>query len=274
LVIAATAAAAMLLLQTSTTVTRSRASVVRLQGLADGVLRMAAVSLLTEHVRHQPGLALAENGRPALCSMPDGTQIEIAVQDQAGLIDINVASRPVLEDAFRGMGLPASDAATIAAEIIDWRDEDDDPEPNGGAEIAQYRARGLDYGPRNAPFPTIDEIELLPSMTEAIAAKLRPILTVYNPSGIFDPSVVPTKALLGTVAGSSLDHQSGFSPHQFYEIRVVAFDSDGSRAGRASVLSVGGRTVGLMTWRTNTDIVADATTHPACAAIAAALQLD
>ncbi|GEP06375.1 general secretion pathway protein GspK [Methylobacterium oxalidis] len=270
--VAAGAMAATQLVQTRVAVTASRLNALRLQGLADGVARLAAVSLLVERGRRLPGLGLPENGTAVACGLSGGVRVQVTLQDQAGLIDLGTAPRTLMEDAFRALGIPDRDATTIAAEIVDYRDPDDVPEPGGGAEAPQYRSRGLAYGPRNGPFATIDELDQLPSMTEDMAARLRPAVTVYNPGGGFDPALAPIRALSATVSADAL--RPFASAHQVYEIRVVAEDAAGARAGRAAMLAVNGRAMGtgLLAWRYTTVISAAAIPHPACAAIRAAIE--
>lgn len=132
------------------------------------------------------------------------------------------------------------EAATIASEIVDYRDPHDTPEPEGGAEAPQYKARGLPHRPRDAPFGSIDEFDLLPSMTEPLAVILRPAVTVWSPGGGIVPTLVRARALSQSVAGDRLRPHVRPSSQRYYEPRVVAETASGSRAGRAAILSVEG----------------------------------
>lgn len=272
LVVAAVAATAVKAVQIHGMATAGRAASLRLQGLADGAVRLAAVSLVVQHARRMPGLGLPENGAAIACPLPGSGTLTIAVQDQAGLVDLNAAPRDLLEHAFRALGIPDRDAAAIAAEVVDARDPDDLPEPNG-AEAAQYRARGIPTGPRNAPFATIDEIEELPSMTNAYAALLRPAVTVYNPGGGIDVSVSPGRAFARGVLAQSLQHYAATSPHRAYAVTVITSAPGGAQAGRSAILSVNapGIGTGLVAWRFATENMPAATPHPACDAILSTL---
>ncbi|WP_342153898.1 type II secretion system protein GspK [Methylorubrum sp. SB2] len=266
MIVAAAAALATQQMQTHTRTTTARFDGLRLQGLVDGFTRFVAVSLINERVRRLPGLGLPENGGTLSCPLPGGGLIRVTVQDQGGLIDLNASPRPLLEEAFRALGVPDRDAATLAAEIVDDRDADDVPEPMGGAEGPQYKARGLAYGPRNAPYDSIDELDRLPSMTRAIAALLRPAVTVWNTGGGIDPSLNPVLAARGGARSEGLRQHVKASLRQFYEIRVVAETPTGAHSGRAAALSVDGRStgLGLLTWRSSTLVTAPGTPHPAC----------
>ncbi|ACA16111.1 putative general secretion pathway protein K [Methylobacterium sp. 4-46] len=255
--------------------TSGRAESLRLQGLADGAARLVAASLLNERQRGAPGLGLPEDGLPVGCPVP-GARLLVAVQDQAGLIDLNASPRPLLEAAFRALGLPDREAGTVAAEVVDYRDPDSDPEPNGGAEAPQYRDQGLPYGPRNAPFRSPAEIGMLPHLGEVEAARLRPFLTVYNATGQFDPGPSPLGALLGGTVGEALRPYAARSPRSVFAIRVVAASPSG-RAQREAVLSAGSvrqSNTGLLSWQAGFDgapALPEAAPHPACGRIAAAL---
>jgi len=265
LVVAAAGAAAVKALQTRSTTTAERATNLRLQGIADGTARFVALSLVGQYDKRMEGLGLPEDGTPITCPLPGGGAIALAVQDQAGLIDLNSSPRPFMADAFRILGVPDHEAATLAAEIVDARDENNEPEPNG-AEAPQYRARGIPFGPRNAPFDTVDEIETLPSMTEAIAGRLRPFVTVHNPNGGIDASVTPGNVFAGNVLSHDLNRRTTPSPHQAYAITATAFGPRGARAGRNAILAINTphTGTGLLSWRYATDLSPNGVLHPAC----------
>lgn len=272
LVVALACAGAVRALQTRTAATADHAASLRLQGIADGVARLMAMSLVVQHARRGPGLGLPEDGTAVACPLPAGVTVVVSVQDQAGLIDLNASPRPFMEDAFRVLGVPDREAAALAAEIVDARDADDVPEPNG-AEAPQYRARGLSGGPRNAPFETVEEIETLPSMTEALAARLRPFVTVYNANGGIDGSVTPGRVFAGGVLAHDLNRRASTSPHQAYALTAIAYGARGAQAGRRAILSINAlrNVTGLIAWRHAHCPFPGAAPHPACAGIALAL---
>lgn len=69
--------------------------------------------------------------------------------------------------------------ADIVQRILDWADEDDDTRPQG-AELGAYQSRG--YEPRNGPFVTIDELELV-SGADAYFVREED----WNLNGVLDP---------------------------------------------------------------------------------------
>jgi len=255
--------------RTRTAVAESQTRGLRLQGLADGAARLVATGIVLERTRGMPGLGLPRNGAAIACGLPEGRRLVLALQDQAGLIDLNAAPRPLLEAAFRALGIGDADALRLAAEVMDYRDADDDPEP-GGAERPQYAARGLSHGPRNAPFTSIDEIERLPSMTPERVALSRGGLTIYNPGGGLDPGLAPVRALAEGVAGDRLRPHAALSSGQYVEIRATVSDGRG-RALRSAIISASGTGTPVLSWQPDGPDLVGGLAHPACGPLAAAL---
>ncbi|KQP29673.1 hypothetical protein ASF49_16065 [Methylobacterium sp. Leaf104] len=271
-VISAAAATAALRLQTGTALAGARADVQRLQGLADGIARLVAYGLVVERTYRAAPLGLPEDGTAVACPLPGGRMARIAVRDEGTLIDLNTTLRPQLEEAFRTLGIPDRDAPGLAAEIVDFRDPDETPEPGGGAEAPQYRARGLAYGPRNGPFLRADEIDQLPSMTPAFAAVLRPAVTVFNPNGRFDA----TRLRRAMTPGARPATPGNPSQRQFLRIGVSVTNPAGTRAGRSALVATATAVagIGILEWVRTVPPSEASAGHPACPRIAAALGAD
>jgi len=111
--------------------------------------------------------------------------IRIAITNEAGKIDLNRASEETLESLFVSVGANSGDARKLAAAVEDFRDSDDVRRP-GGAEAIDYQGAGLDYGPENAPFASIDELRRVFGLTPEIFSAVRPLVTVYSPGSDVD----------------------------------------------------------------------------------------
>lgn len=271
-IVSALLAAALLQVRTGTAATRARGDAVRLQGLADGISQLIAYDLRVARTHRVAGLGLPEDGTAVACPLGRGRTAVVSLQDQGRLIDLNTTPRPALEEAFRLLGLPDPAVLALAAEIVDARDPDDVPEPNGGAERAQYRARGLASGPRNGPFLRVDEIGRLPSMTPEAAAILTPVLTVYNEGGRFDLAALIARVRPAAVRALPGGARPVPSPRQYFRMSVVVA-RDGARAGRAAVYALGGTRTGtdFLVWQHGAALQGPAAPHPACRRIAAVL---
>jgi len=123
-----------------------------------------------------------------------GAEIEIEVIDESGKLDINAAELPLLEAFLVGNGLEETEAQALAAAIVDWRDPDDLVLPNG-AEESQYSAAGLDYGPTNALFETLSELQQVLGMSHDLYRRLAPSLTIHSGMAMPNPAFAPEAVL-------------------------------------------------------------------------------
>jgi general secretion pathway protein K len=155
------------------------------EALADGLVRLVALRLGDRARRPMAPEAITVDGTPYTCSHEDA-QVEIAVTDVGGLVDLNTASLRLFEWLLLGHGLAAEKAAALAAAIVDFRDADDLPSRNG-ADSAAYRAAGLRHAPKNAPFESVSELDQVLGMDLALFARLRRVTTVHSRSSGIDP---------------------------------------------------------------------------------------
>ncbi len=169
-------------------------------------------------------------------------KVAVTLLSESGKVNPNVASTDLLASLLRAIGVDPGHANTLAAAIADWREPGDQPRPDG-AKAPQYRAAGLDYGPPDAPFESLDEIGRVLGMTPEIANALRPHLTLYqyadpDPS-LADPVVL--QALKQLPGGANVQ---GLPPGLTGGLQTVAFiaEAHGSRGGiftRRAVLRIG-----------------------------------
>lgn len=107
----------------------------------------------------------------------DGPAYLVTLRDSAALLDVNAAEREQLRVYFVVMGLPPEDASAVAAQIVDWRDEDNIAEPGGAeSDAPAYQERGVRC--RNAPLMALEELKFLPGMTAEMFERVRGGLTV------------------------------------------------------------------------------------------------
>jgi general secretion pathway protein K len=168
--------------------------------LADGLMRLVALRLGDRDHRPLDAAGLTRDGTAMLCGHGDAA-VAIAVNDVAGLVDLNAASPGLLEWLLRGLDVAPDRATTLAAAIVDFRDEDDVPGVNG-AESAAYRAAGLTHGPKNAPFETVMELDQVLGMDFALFSRLRAVTTVYSRLPGIDGAVAPREILSAAAASS------------------------------------------------------------------------
>lgn len=133
----------------------------------------------------------------------DGVQIEVSLTDDSGKIDINVADAIALTNLFKGVGVEEAKADELADAIQDWRDPDDLTSLHG-AEKGDYHAAGLPYGPRNAPFETLSEIQQVFGMDYEIYSKIEPAITMFSGRSSPSAAYAPMQAMMA-IPGMTAD---------------------------------------------------------------------
>jgi general secretion pathway protein K len=153
----------------------------RSEALGEAGLNLAVLGLLDP----DPNERWRVDGVPREVTF-DGEILRIAITDEYGRIDINAADSPTLRRIFAWAGLPAGEADSLTDKVLDWRDADTMQQPNG-AEADDYRTAGIAHVPRDAPFRTTDEINLVMGMTETTYEMVAPLLTVYSHKAMINP---------------------------------------------------------------------------------------
>ncbi|MEO8459126.1 MAG: type II secretion system protein GspK [Dokdonella sp.] len=134
------------------------------------------------------------DGRSYLFNFGDA-QVDVRITDDAGKIDVNVADPAILKQLFMSIGVDEEKSDALADAIVDWRDPDDLVSLHG-AEESDYRAAGLSYGPRNAPFEIVSELQQVLGMNYAIYSALEPAITIYSGRGSPSAAYAPLEALM------------------------------------------------------------------------------
>lgn len=161
---------------------RNQLANARAEALADGAVHRAVLGLLEP----EPELAWRADGTIYAFGLADG-EIRLVITDEDAKVDLNSAPLELLEGLLAALGLTPDEARVMAARIGDFRDEDDEPEPDG-AEDPDYAAAGLAHGAKDSFFQSEGELLRVLGMTTALYARLRPLVTVYSGSEGIDPT--------------------------------------------------------------------------------------
>ena len=131
------------------------------------------------------------------------TAIGIRVVPLSGLVDLNGAGEPLLAELFAvGGGVERSRAAGLAQRIIDWRDADEQPQPDG-AESSAYAAAGSPFRTRGGPFESPEDLLQVLGIDYDLYEKLRPLVTVHaRGDGRVDPAAAPRSVLRVLASGN------------------------------------------------------------------------
>lgn len=139
----------------------------QLEAAADAGI-MAAIHALTGGAGAAEGFVLG------------GAAVAVAIEPEAGKIDLNQASPRLLRALFEAAGLRGPDAAAMTAAVEDWRDTDQITRP-GGAELTFYLGAGR-IPPRDGSFESVAELLHVRGMTPELLAVVGPAVTVHAQS--------------------------------------------------------------------------------------------
>lgn len=107
------------------------------------------------------------------------SRMRIRIFSEAGKVDINMAGEEQLAAVLKSAVPDDWERQHLLNAILDWRDADEDTRTQG-AEKRQYKLAGLSYGPSNAAFQSLEELQLVLGMSEAVYNAIQPYITVYS----------------------------------------------------------------------------------------------
>jgi general secretion pathway protein K len=107
------------------------------------------------------------------------TLVRVRLLAESGKIDINAADPTLLQSLLAQAPVEPDQQTALLGAILDWRDPDDLVNIEG-AESKEYHAAGMKYVPRNQPFQSIEELQMVLGMNESILKYLEPLITVHS----------------------------------------------------------------------------------------------
>jgi hypothetical protein len=170
------------------------------QRAKDSVAESSALAVVMSWIAtHQPGPGgwglgqasmLRGDGREYL--LPDGTVV--SVQDQSGLLSVNIVDRTLMTRFLKGMGVAESRIDAMIDILEDYIDTDSLRRLNG-AEGPEYEALGLP-GPRNDWMASTREVQRLPLWREELQRNPRilALLSARRGAGL-NPNTAPLDLL-------------------------------------------------------------------------------
>jgi general secretion pathway protein K len=215
--------------------------------------------------RHDGGAAF--DGTPEAWQL-GSTKVAIAISDEAGKVDLNLAPLDMLAGLFEAAGAPHEAAGLIACNILDRRGDSGEGCPKDDTPHAGQR------------FSVIEELAELPGVDDRLYGRVAGAITVASGASAIDPLVAP-RAVLMAVPGaddslvdafiesramwsdlasadvglipSSLGSYVMVSPRRDYTIAATATTSDGARYRAELQVRLTGRAAQpyqVVAWRT------------------------
>ena len=171
-------------------VTRNLLENAKAQALADAGIYRAIAGILSI----DPSIAWRSDGSRYQMALGEG-QVVITVVDEGGKVDLNRAQDRMLSGLLQVFGVPEEQVPALIDTIRDFADRDDDPRPFG-AEDGDYLAAGLDWGSKDAPFESVEELQQVLGISRPLYDRLAPFLTVYSGRAQINPVVAPREVLM------------------------------------------------------------------------------
>jgi len=109
----------------------------------------------------------------------DSMEVDVQTRDLGEKLNINLINETEIQTFFSFLLGDYAKSTQLAQSIMDWRDADSLPRPNG-AERDAYIKDGMLALPTNGPFREIEEIRDVMGMTPEIYAVASPYLTTHG----------------------------------------------------------------------------------------------
>ncbi|MDH5412034.1 MAG: type II secretion system protein GspK, partial [Alphaproteobacteria bacterium] len=123
LLLSAIAGSLMMLTRTELGLARNLVLSARAEALAEGGIHLAIGKLLNQ--------GAVADGAVWRVTMESG-HVDIMIADVTGRVDLNAAPPELIANLLRAAGTESDEAEMLADRIVDWRDADETPRPNGG----------------------------------------------------------------------------------------------------------------------------------------------
>jgi general secretion pathway protein K len=166
--------------QSEVFVARNSIAIARARHAAEGGIQIGLARLLARQA--DPNAAFDGTPEPADIA---GTPVGIAITDEAGKIDINVAPMELLVGLFKAIGRPPAEATLLACQIVNHRGDSD---PACGPASTERRPHPL--------FSSTGELAFLPGFDPATYAAVADYVTVRTRATAIDPRAASRTVLL------------------------------------------------------------------------------
>ncbi len=198
---------------------------------ANAVTQAAADGAVYETMMRLLKRTWAPDGRTRAIRIGEAT-VEIRIKDQFWKVNPNEATLPVLQALLAAVG-ESGKTASIARSIIDWRTPTARPRA-AGSRVGRERAPGAS----NQMFDSIDEVGLVPGVTPALLARLKPYLSVYQEGDALGTEDALPRGVLDEAARVSGDgwHFGSTGQTMLVMIEATATGTKGGRFRRQAVV--------------------------------------
>jgi general secretion pathway protein K len=135
-------------------------------GLDDMSGRFSAPTLRHRGDKRSPDDPWQPDGEPHLVDYQTG-QALIIIEAEGRKVNVNRTNNAQLKLVMEKAGLEEDEAERLTDVFLDFIDKDDITRLHG-AEKEQYQSLGLPYGPFNGPLTSLDQMLLIPGITQQV----------------------------------------------------------------------------------------------------------
>jgi general secretion pathway protein K len=135
-----------------------------------------------------------------------GALVRIRLEGETGKVDLNKASQVQLQQLMAQLPIDRESQTALVSAIMDWRDQDELVNI-AGAEKKEYKEAGKLYQPRNKPFQSLEELQMVLGMDESILKRLEPLITIYSGRSQVDFSQASKEVMLALGMDAALVDQ-------------------------------------------------------------------
>ena len=201
--------------RTELRIARNQYETARARALADAGVSVAILGLLDP----SPEARWRAAGEEHEIAYGDGA-IRVSAQDEAGKISLNDAPAEMFARLFQTLGESAGESIGLAAAIVQWRDR----RRSEWTAASNPAAAGAGGAQAPEPFLALEELRLVPGVTNAVFERVSPYLTVYADGAQVDPLTAPVEVLRSL---------PGLSPQQ-----IDAYIADRAQPGGAGAAAL------------------------------------
>ena len=245
LILAAIATSILATGRTERRLSATHRGIAELDAVADAAINLTILHLLSQETEDRPPV----DATPFTIEFA-GYHVAMTAQDESGKIDLNMADADLLRQLLIAAGVDNRAVPALLDKILDWRENGPGKRLNG-AKAPEYQSAGLLYGPRNAPFQSVEELQLVMGMTPALYQRLAPSLTIYSQTPWVDPAFAPRdvmSALNGlsgptttpTQPATDAARTGGVMVGHAFTLHAMLQGPDGLRVMRTAVIRLNG----------------------------------
>jgi general secretion pathway protein K len=240
--------------RTSARVARNTADNAAARAAADAGIQRAILDLVAQPGTHPNDEKFRADGTVYAWPFANST-VRISIRDEASKLDLNLAPEALLVRLFGSAGIDPGNAQSLADAIVDFRDPDNLRRPVG-AEEPEYKDAGLAWGPKNAPFQSIEELQQVLGMTPEIYKRVAPKLTIYSTVGPSDATAAADPPTPDADRAAFYSRSATNPPGVVFSIRAEARGSSGAIFVREAVVQKTPQNVvpyQILAWRRGTN---------------------